>query len=612
MKLSRAQKKYLKKNLKGQSLTTIATELSVGEDQLLSYLKSIWSKKKYCQFLSQRKHQPTPPRKPTKYLVGGWLHQHQRPLIFLTLLVLVTYVNCLNNDFVADDLPAILENPNLGNPLFYLRQQPLNSLRNLLYVIAHQVGQLNPLPYRILNLIFHLGSVIVSYALLTLLYSPQLAIGVASVLAVHPILSEAVVWVSGGVYPQYSFFLLTSLLFYLLAQRQNWSKRYYLTSVISFLLALLTTEKAAILPLILLVFELTRGNLRPTIRRLAPYLLLGGLWIGVILFGGILTQRVSDLQSQYYQTGGFYNPLIQIPTAIASYLTLILWPHDLTLYHSEMIFGTSQYLLMILTTLTFGGVLIYTAYRKHLRDHFFWLSFFVISLLPVLTPFKIAWVVAERYVYLGTLGILVVIGLTVQKFLKPANRQVALTLGIAILIALTTRTIVRNRDWQNQDTLWLAAAKTSPSSPQNHNNLGDLYGRQGDLKRAVEEFQVAINLQPNYADAYHNLANTYQQMGQTDQAIESYQKAVKFNPSLWQSHQNLAGIYFEQENFAQAQTELAQAAAINPQNANLRLNLAIVYLKLGENDKAKGELEEALKINPDYQPARELLPTLPQ
>ncbi len=72
---------------------------------------------------------------------------------------------------------------------------------------------------------------------------------------------------------------------------------------------------------------------------------------------------------------------------------------------------------------------------------------------------------------------------------------------------------MRNFDWKNQDTLWLATAKTSPSSHQNHNNLGDLYARRGEYEKAVEEFKKAIELKPDYGDAYHNLANVYHQIG---------------------------------------------------------------------------------------------------
>ena len=131
--------------------------------------------------------------------------------------------------------------------------------------------------------------------------------------------------------------------------------------------------------------------------------------------------------------------------------------------------------------------------------------------------------------------------------------------------------MVRNIDWKDEDHLWLAAAKASPSSPQNHNNLGDYYARHGDLEKAAEEFKKAIELKPNYGDAYHNLANTYQKMGKIAEAIENYQKALSFNPRLWQSYQNLAALYFEQQDFESARENLEKAIGLNSQEANLYL-----------------------------------------
>lgn len=217
----------------------------------------------------------------------------------------------------------------------------------------------------------------------------------------------------------------------------------------------------------------------------------------------------------------------------------------------------------------------------------------------MLTPFKVAWVVAERYVYLGSLGIFFIIALIIQKVgLLFKNKQLSYALLIIIILMLGIRTINRNSDWKNQDTLWLSAEKTSVSSPQNHNNLGDYYGRQGDLEKAVSEFKKAIELKPGYADAYHNLANTYQQISKTELAIENYKKAVEFNPLLWQSFQNLAGIYFEQEKFELAQENMQKAIKASPENANLYLNSGIIYLKLDNQEQAQKQFEKAIQLDP--------------
>jgi tetratricopeptide (TPR) repeat protein len=201
---------------------------------------------------------------------------------------------------------------------------------------------------------------------------------------------------------------------------------------------------------------------------------------------------------------------------------------------------------------------------------FLWLAFFITFLLPTALIPGIASIVAERYAYLASVGIFIIIAFLLNLI---KNNKIKWSVFAFIVLALSIRTFIRNFDYRNQDTLWLATAKTAPSSPQNHNNLGDYYGRQGDLARAVDEFKKAIELNSRYGDAHHNLANTYHQLGQDDLAIENYQKALSFNPNLWQSHQNLAAIYYSNNQLDQAKDELAKALAIVPNNQNLKAAL---------------------------------------
>ena len=108
---------------------------------------------------------------------------------------------------------------------------------------------------------------------------------------------------------------------------------------------------------------------------------------------------------------------------------------------------------------------------------------------------------------------------------------------------------MRNNNWQTADELWFSAERYSTLSPQNHNNLGDAYGRRGRLELSRDHFLRAIELNPRYADAMHNLGNTYLQMGEIDKAKESYEQALKVNPKLWQSEERLKAIEeYERKN----------------------------------------------------------------
>lgn len=227
--------------------------------------------------------------------------------------------------------------------------------------------------------------------------------------------------------------------------------------------------------------------------------------------------------------------------------------------------------------------------------------------------FAMVWIVAERYIYLASIGVFVPVAMIIEKLETKKNiKPLIYPALVLILFLMLARTIIRNNDWHSEDNLWAATSKTSPSNPNTHNNMGDVYARHGDLDKAAKEFEKAIIIKPNYADAYHNLANTYQEMGEVDLAIQNYQKAISFNPNLWQSHQNLAAIYYQQEKFDDSLEHIQKAISINPKNINLQTNLAIIYTKIGEVQKARGILESILKMYPNDPKVSALLQAINQ
>lgn len=477
--------------------------------------------------------------------------------LFFGSIVFIAYFNSLGNGFASDDRGVIFD-PLLTKIDYFWHPPYFNtSIRAILIFFTNQLFGLNPFFFRLPNILAHLGSAFLIYFIVRRLSGKLTAIFAAAIFAVHPILTEGVTWISGGGYSFYTFFLLSSFFVYI-----HWqSKKYLIFSVFLFYLSLLSSEKSVIFPLVLFVYELALGNLKTNWHKLIPFFSLSFFW-GLYLLGMIGT-RTSDLQTSYGGAPDRLNPLTQIPIAVTSYLQLIFWPDGLTLYHSEMFFSQTEYLFRLIIFLIFLIIILLSFFKN--RHVFFWLSFFIISLLPTLTPLGISWIVAERYVYLGTIGIIVVFAMFIKKIAVWVKNDDIFwgTLAI-IIILLSVRTMFRNADWTNEDTLWLSAARTSPSSPQNHNNLGDYYGRYGDLKRSAEEFQIAIKLNPRYADAYHNLGNTYRDMGNLDLAIENYQKALFFNPNIWQSYYNLSAIYFYQNKIPEANKALSEAQKINP------------------------------------------------
>ncbi len=595
MQLTHQQKSYIKKHIKEQSLDEISTYLGINKQEILNYLGKKWDREKLKRFLATGEK---PQERTNSFNLKAWLKEHWLNLFILSILIIFTYAYFLNNAFVSDDIAEIAQKPEIAD-FSRVLQNPTGPIRHFIYWLSVHIGGVHPFLFRLSNIIFHVLSTSLVYVALFIMYkSKRVAFIAASLFAIHPAISEAILWISGGMYAQYTFFFLLSFVLYILSEK---SKKIYWLSVLTYLFSLMSHP---VMPVALfIIYPLYdfcfKQNFKKKWIRVIPFLIIAIAYIFVNL--GALPEREATLQTVHYQEKGIDNPLMMLPIALSSYAQLMFFPNTLTLYHSELSFGTVSFIIRAIFTLLFFASFFYGFIKQKLI--FFWLSFFFISLSPTLTPFRLNWIVAERYIYLPSIGIFTLLALGLDKLIQTKKKytKVILIIFAIIITLLAVRTFFRGIDWQNEDNLWIATGKTSPSSPNTHNNLGDVYGRQGDKERALREFQRAIELKPNYADAYHNSGNTYRELGNFDKALASYQKAAELNPKLWQSYQNIAAIYFDAKQYDLSLANIEKAIQINPKNLNLYNNLGIVYLAKGDKEKAKQTFTQVLYSDPKNQ-----------
>lgn len=590
--LTNKQKKYIKKNIKKRSIEQIALYLDIPEKTVNDFVYEYLGKNKYQKYFKTKENLNEPKIANIKDFIT-FLKLNRQYFILLFIFALVPYFFAFNNGFVSDDRGIILNLPSykLSISVFF----PFFDVGGFTQWLIYKFFGFNQILLHSINIFFHLGSVLLLFTLLSFISKKSISFFAASLFAVHPIFIESVTWVSGRTYAQYSFFFLLALIFYIFSFK---NRKYFYFSLFAFWLCLGSSEKSIVLFLVFVLYEYCFGSIRKNWKKLSAYFFLAILYTGYFfLILGKLGTRVSSLQADTGASLGMDNPFLQIPVAITSYLWLIFWPADLTLYHSELSLSSLNFIIRLIIFLGFL-VLLFILNKKN-RFVFFWLMLFIIALLPTLTPFRISWIVAERYVYLGAIGILVSIAVLLEKVSEIKKYKMQFyTAFFILLILLSVRTILRNSDWHNEDTLWVATAKTSPSSPNTHNNMGDVYSRHGDFKNAQEEFKRAIKIKPNYAEAYHNLANVYIKMGKKEDAIKNYQKAIFYNPSLWQSHLQLADIYLTGKKYKNAEEEIRKAIKINPGEIDLTNNLGTVYLKEGDKKKAKEIFTNVLLSDP--------------
>lgn len=499
------------------------------------------------------------------------LLEHKVSFLLIALLCVGVYLNILDNAFVSDDVPGILENPNIGDVGAALKKFNLNmALKDLVFL---GFGK-SPAAYHILSIILHiLATILVYFFVLVLTEDERLSSFATLLFALHPIHTETVTWISGRGYALYTIFFILSFIFYHLSLENEKRTSYLASSATFYALALFTIPWA--LPL-LAIFPLYGWYLKGKKFDWAFYLttaLLAVTFFFLVFKAGFVEEKASVGA----EVGGTHDITILIPFSVTQYLYLMFWPKVLSFYHEGLRLSLDYVFWSRVATALFAFVLPLFLFWRKKKLPLFFLLFFLIAISPSLSPIKVGFYVAERYVYLGSISFCVFLAaalLWLEKKLPIKN--LALFLLIPLLFLYSIRTLIRNEDWQTRGSFWAATVRDTPTSYRAHNNLGDVYGWRGDWLNAAKQFQTALKLKPDYATPYHNLGIAYLNMGDSEAAKKYLLEALKLNPQYYSAY------YI----------------------------LGVVSLKEGKTEEARGYLEKCLEINPNYQDARRALETL--
>lgn len=141
------------------------------------------------------------------------------------------------------------------------------------------------------------------------------------------------------------------------------------------------------------------------------------------------------------------------------------------------------------------------------------------------------------------------------------------------------------------------AIQLNPNFAPPYNNRGVIYQKQGDYDRAIRDFDESIKLSSNYADAYANRAETYQIKHDYGRAVQDYDNAIRIDPNfkaIWN------GRCWTRAVIGQLQAALAdcnKALSVQP-NAATYDSRGLAYLKLGQYDMAIKDYNSALRLEP--------------
>lgn len=144
-----------------------------------------------------------------------------------------------------------------------------------------------------------------------------------------------------------------------------------------------------------------------------------------------------------------------------------------------------------------------------------------------------------------------------------------------------------------------AAVQQLSESALAHMDRGLSLADAGNLQGAIQQYLVAIQLEPKNVQAYINLIQLYARIGETDKAVDAYHKAVAINPNRADCYYNYGVLMFRLRKYSEAEQATRRAIQINPFYADAHDNLGVLLAMQGQFDKALAQFRKAVEDRPD-------------
>jgi tetratricopeptide (TPR) repeat protein len=567
---------------------------------------------------------------------------HSRRIAYLIVIGIVAglasllYLNSFQVPWQFDDRPNIVDNRTVHFHTFspdrllrLLTNSYSESIRFFSYftfAVNFYFGGLNVFGYHLVNLLIHIaaGILVFWFIFLTLNLPSQkgrydsirfkVAFLTSLIFIAHPIQTQSVTYIVQRMTSMASMFYLLSMVLYIKGRLSSGRSQilYYGGMGLSGLLSIFSKENAFVLPIFVAMYEVFffrewegKSIHRPMLK--ISLVLLGFGLIGWVLLAG---KYINVIEEGYrYRDFTMSERVLTQLRVVLHYLTLLIYPHpsrlnlDYDFPVSKSLFDPISTIFSLIAILFFMGMGILKMKKWPVLSFFIFWYFGNLVIESSILPLEMVY---EHRLYLPSIGPIFLFSLLLIRVwerwvpIEKRKREVIFA-GLVILMVfpLSWSTIERNSVWRSEFELWTDCVKKSPHKGRPHYNLGYYYYTDGQVKKAVEEFELALKFDPKMAPAHFNLGVIDYNEGRLDEAADRFEKALAIYPQYAQAYAYLGEVYNRKGKSEGGLAEFKKASKIDPNNIEALNHMGMVYLKSGDLGRALIEFKKVLIIDPN-------------
>jgi protein O-mannosyl-transferase len=517
----------------------------------------------------------------------------------LFVAALVVYGNNWHAAFILDDVPWILNNPNIRS-LWPLWKPLLNTSRPVAQwslALNYALGGLNVVGYHLVNnLIQALTALVLFGVLRRTLRTEKVAPGfgdaadgvgfaVALLWALHPLDTESVTYVIQRSESLAGLFAVCTLYCVIRGATAERATRWNLPAVLACALAVGSKPAAMVVPGLVLAYDwtfLAATGSEPWRKRQRLYVGLMASWLLAAVF-------LSAGKREWMGSAGVVSGSRAItwldyaklqPGVILHYLRLGVWPDRLCLLYGRPQPPTE--LLLWIECGVMAILLIVTVWLLARKSAVGFLgAWFFVTLVPTSSVIPLLHPVFEHRMYLPLMAVVAAFVGGAHAILgklpvsPPAKRWFGCTALTLTALALGMATWHRNADYRTEVSIWSDTARKAPANPDAHYGLALALATAGRLDEAGTEFSEVLRLKPGFAPAQYNWGLALMKAGRETEARAHFDEALRIDPGYADAQDGIGVVLYHEGKLSEAIEHFFEATRLDPNNMEAHRNLAL-------------------------------------